>query len=118
MASCPVDYRVEDGNPRLWGNIHLRVAPGTLAYGIYGNTEIEEAFFCNYELNPDYRAAMESAGLIVSGEASDGDTRIVELPGHSFYLGTGFVPQLSSTEEKPHPLIIAFLKAAVNSVNL
>jgi CTP synthase (UTP-ammonia lyase) len=27
-------------------------------------------------------------------------------------MGTGFLPQLTSTPEKPHPLILAFVKAA------
>jgi CTP synthase (UTP-ammonia lyase) len=48
----------------------------------------------------------------VSGVSEDGGVRIVELPGLRFFLGTGFVLQLVSEERKPHPLIVAYLKAA------
>jgi CTP synthase (UTP-ammonia lyase) len=37
---------------------------------------------------------------------------IVEMPGLRFFLATGFVLQLVSEERKPHPLVVAYLKAA------
>jgi CTP synthase (UTP-ammonia lyase) len=33
------------------------------------------------------------------------------LAGHPFFVGTLFIPQLSSRPESPHPLIAAFIKA-------
>jgi CTP synthase (UTP-ammonia lyase) len=48
----------------------------------------------------------------VSGISDDGGARIVELPDHRFFIGTGFVPQLSSSPNNPHPLIAAFLNTA------
>jgi CTP synthase (UTP-ammonia lyase) len=38
---------------------------------------------------------------------------LVELPGHPFYVATLFVPQASSTPDRPHPLVTAFVRAAV-----
>ena len=35
-----------------------------------------------------------------------------ELPGHPFFVGTLFQPQLSSTGAAPHPLVRAFCSAA------
>jgi CTP synthase (UTP-ammonia lyase) len=49
----------------------------------------------------------------VSGTSADGGARIIELPDHRFFIGTGFVPQLASEPGHPHPLIVAYLKAAV-----
>jgi CTP synthase (UTP-ammonia lyase) len=37
---------------------------------------------------------------------------MVELPGHPFFIATLFVPQVLSQQEKPHPLIRAFVEAA------
>jgi CTP synthase (UTP-ammonia lyase) len=51
--------------------------------------------------------------LKVSGLSADGGARIVELPDHDFFIGTGFVPQLASKPGKPHPMILAFLNAAL-----
>jgi CTP synthase len=104
LASCPVDNR-PSGAPRLWGYT------GTLAYSIYRQPEIEEAFNCNYELNPEFREKLEASGLKVSGVSENGGARIIELPSHPFFLATGFLPQISSTEENPHPMIMAFLSA-------
>ncbi|MGD1119331.1 MAG: hypothetical protein ABR886_07575 [Dehalococcoidales bacterium] len=112
LVSCPVDNR-PDGAPRLSGKMKIKVKADSLAGSIYGKTEIEEAFHCNYELNRAYREKLEKAGLKVSGEMADGGVRIVELTDRPFYIGTGFVPQLSSEAKKPHPLIMAYLEAAL-----
>jgi CTP synthase (UTP-ammonia lyase) len=111
LASCPVENRPEN-TPRLWGKLRLRINPDTLASRIYQSSTAEEAFTCNYELNPVYRGILEDSGLKVSGISEDGGARIIELPGHRFFLATGFVPQLVSEEKKPHPLVVAYLKAA------
>jgi CTP synthase len=111
-VSCPVDNR-PDGAPKLWGKIKFSLNPGSLSYRIYGKSEVEELFTCNYELNTRFRETLENAGLRVAGETREGGIRIIELPGNRFFIGTGFLPQLSSEAGKPHPLIVAWLKAAV-----
>ena len=113
LASYPVDNR-PDGTPRLWGELEINISRDSLAHEIYGKTQVYEPFHCNYELNPDYRERLESSGIKVSGITVDGGTRIVEIPGHRFFIGTGFVPQMISTEDNPHPLITAFLRAAID----
>jgi CTP synthase (UTP-ammonia lyase) len=116
LAACPVDSRPA-GIPRLSGGLKIIVKPDSLAYRGYRLTEVEEPFNCNYELNPDYQAALEKAGLRISGVSSTGHARLVELPDHKFFLGLGFVPQMVSSFEKPHPLITAFLNAAMVTDN-
>jgi CTP synthase (UTP-ammonia lyase) len=113
LVSCPVDNRPE-GKPRLWGKLKIKVSPGTLAFRIYQQPEVKEAFNCNYELNPAFRETLESSGLRVSGVSEDGATRIVELPNQCFFIATGFQPQLTSEVTHPHPMVIAFLEAAIN----
>jgi CTP synthase (UTP-ammonia lyase) len=39
--------------------------------------------------------------------------RIVELPAHPFFVGTLFVPQVASTPERPHPVVLGFADAAI-----
>jgi CTP synthase (UTP-ammonia lyase) len=55
---------------------------------------------------------MVAHGFVVAGTDEAGDTRILELPHNKFFIATLFQPQLSSTPEKPHRLILAFLKSA------
>ncbi|WP_235949431.1 hypothetical protein [Candidatus Frankia alpina] len=42
-----------------------------------------------------------------------GDVRILELPGHPFFLATLFQPELGSDASRPHPVIRGFTEAAV-----
>jgi CTP synthase (UTP-ammonia lyase) len=104
--------------------LRVDLAPGSLAHRIYGRDQTEETYHCSYGLDPAYRAQLETAGLRVTGveaggsEAgaeSVGEARIIELPTHPFFLATLFVPQMRSTRESPHPLIVAFLRAALES---
>jgi len=39
------------------------------------------------------------------------DPEIISLKNHSFFVATGFSPQISSTREIPHPLFYTFFKA-------
>lgn len=90
----------------------VSVVDGTRAATIYGQPVIEEEFFCNYGLNPEYQQRLAAAGLSLTGFDERGEVRIVELPGRRFYLATLFLPQLASTESAPHPVVLAFLRAA------
>src|SRR3989442_12957832 len=90
----------------------VTVADGTRAATIYGQPVIEEEFFCNYGLNPDYQQRLAAAGLSLSGFDERGEVRMAELPDRRFYLATLFLPQLASTESAPHPLVVAFVGAA------
>lgn len=91
----------------------VKIMPGTRAHQVYGKEEASEQFRCNYGLNPAYREQIGSEELKVVGVDHDGQARIVELPYHRFFIATLFLPQLSSSPDTPHPLIMAYLKAAI-----
>jgi CTP synthase (UTP-ammonia lyase) len=80
----------------------------------YGATSAIEHYYCNFGLNPDRAAELKAAGLAVTGRDQDGEARIVELTGHRFFVGTLFVPQVSSAPGCPHPLVVAFVAAAAD----
>jgi len=90
----------------------IRVMPGTLAHQIYGTDEIIEEFRCKYGLNPEYRDKINKSGLKISGIDSAGEVRMIELSSHRFFVATLFLPQLSSSLDRPHCLIAAFVRAA------
>ena len=91
----------------------VRIVPGSQAHRIYGTTEATEIFACNYGLNEAFAENIRSKDLRVSGYDEDGTVRMTELPGHPFFISTLFVPQMASQVEKPHPLIVAYLQAAI-----
>ena len=73
---------------------------------------MEEEFFCNYEINPEYEYCLMEAGLSIVARGVNGEARAVESPAHRFFIASLFQPQLSSTKEKPHPVVVGFVKAA------
>ena len=93
----------------------LDLLPGTTARDAYGVDSAIERYYCNFGLHHEHLAALVAGGLVVSGADQDGEVRIVELREQPFYVATLFVPQVSSTPSHPHPLVQAFVRAALNS---
>jgi len=92
----------------------IKIISGTLAQQVYGQEEVTEEYCCNYGLNPEYQAEIGKGALKVVGVNPAGEVRIVELWGHRFFIATLFLPQLSSLPQRPHPLITAYLKEALD----
>ena len=87
---------------------------GTLAYRIYGCTDISERHRHRYEFNAKYASDFTAAGLTASGHnPQTGLTEIVELASHPFFIGSQFHPEYKSTPEKPHPLFKGFVEAGL-----
>ena len=104
------------GSMRL-GAYTAKLAEGSIAYAAYGAGTISERHRHRYEVNPDYIAKLEAAGLIFSGRSPDGHLmEIAELPQsqHPFMLGTQFHPELKARPLSPHPLFDAFVKASIH----
>lgn len=109
---CALPGRTTD-DPKLSGFERIRVLAGTRLAKITGVAELRERHFCNYEVNEEFRAQFESAGLRVAALAENGETRVVELQDHPFFLATLFQPQLTSRSSgTAHPVIVAWLRAA------
>lgn len=84
---------------------------GSQAAASYGRSTSRERYYCNFGVNPEFVPTLAASPLQITGSDAEGEVRIVELPGHPFYLGTLFIPQASSTPTHPHPLVTAFLQA-------
>ena len=91
----------------------ITLVPESRVARIYGALQAREQYYCNFGINPDKTALVKSGELEVTGSDAEGEVRVVELPKHPFFIGTLFVPQLRSSLERPHPLVTAFLRAAV-----
>jgi CTP synthase (UTP-ammonia lyase) len=92
----------------------IKIQPDSLLHKAYGREEGTEHFACNYGFNPRYRGSIEDGRLKITGVDLAGQVRVMELSEHPFYVGTLYLPQLSSTPESPHPLIVAYLRAALD----
>ena len=103
---------MKGGTMRL-GSYPCIIKENTLAYSIYGTTEIHERHRHRWEFNNKYLKQYEEAGMIASGiNPESGLVEIMELKNHPFFIGVQYHPELKSTVENPHPLFVHFVKAA------
>ena len=80
----------------------------------YGTKNISERHRHRYEFNNDYREALTSAGLTLSGLSPDGRlVETVELTDRDFYVGVQYHPEFKSRPNKAHPLFAGFISAAL-----
>ena len=101
------------GTMRL-GAYECVLQPGSLVHRIYGANQISERHRHRYEVNIHYKERLEAAGLLFSGLSPDGVLpEIVELPGHRWFVGVQFHPELKSRPFEPHPLFTSFIEAAL-----
>jgi CTP synthase len=106
------------GTMRL-GSYPAHLTRGSLAERIYRASEIRERHRHRYEVNIHYKPQLEAAGLRFSGLSPDGMLpEIVEIPGHPWFVGVQFHPELKSRPFAPHPLFASFIEAAVEQSRL
>ena len=118
-----VIYKLRElrGVEELGGTMRLgawpcKIEPDTLAYRIYGQTEISERHRHRYEFNREYEETLTAAGLRISGSTPDGTyVEMVELPDHPHFIGCQFHPEFKSKPLEPHPLFRTFVGAAYES---
>jgi len=113
-VACAVPNRSGDA-PKLSGLVpEIRLRPGSYLHSFYLKETVAEEYFCNFEVNPEFEWTAMEAGFAVVARGPEGEVRAIESPSHKFYIATLFQPQLSSTPENPHPLVLAFVQAAAD----
>lgn len=106
------------GTMRL-GAYEAALAPGSKIAEIYGSTDIFERHRHRYEVNVDYKARLEEAGLNFAGMSPDGVLpETVEYPDHPWFIGVQYHPELKSRPFEPHPLFASFIEAAIEQSRL
>jgi len=106
------EITIKGGTMRL-GAYPCDMKEGTLAYKIYGKPTVSERHRHRWEFNNKYLAEFEKAGMIASGKnPGTGLVEIVEIPGHPFFIGVQYHPELKSTVESPQPIFVHFIAAA------
>lgn len=116
----PVIYLMpeQNGVENLGGTLRLGAYPcilkkETKAFELYGTEEIQERHRHRYEVNNDYREALEGQGMVLSGLSPDKRiVEMIELREHPFFVGTQGHPELKSRPNRAHPLFRGFVKAA------
>ncbi len=102
------------GTMRL-GAYRCQLKPGSKAFEAYNTEKISERHRHRYEFNNEYLKDFEAAGLVPVGKNPEtGLVEIVEIKDHPWFVGAQFHPEYKSTVANPHPLFVAFIKAAID----
>ncbi|WOD43637.1 CTP synthase [Hwangdonia lutea] len=89
---------------------------GSKVRDIYKAETINERHRHRYEFNSNYKSQIEEAGMVATGlNPETGLVEIVEIPEHPWFVGVQYHPEYKSTVANPHPLFVAFVKAALNN---
>ena len=107
------DETAKGGTLRL-GAYPCRIAPGTKMEECYKTGLISERHRHRYEFNNEFRSELQNAGLVISGTSPDGSlVETVEVGEHPFFVGVQYHPEFKSRPNKPHPLFLGFVGAAI-----
>ena len=107
-------HQIDKGGTLRLGAYPCKIAEGTQMYRCYGTDEIAERHRHRYEFNNLYRETLAEGGLVISGTSPDGNiVETIELPQNDFYIGVQFHPEFKSRPNKPHPLFLGLIEAAL-----
>jgi CTP synthase len=114
----------QQGITEKGGTMRLGLYPcvlqtGTIARKAYNKKQVDERHRHRFEFNNNYRDLFTEKGMRFSGLSPDGRlVEIVEIADHPFMLGTQFHPEFLSRPTRPHPLFIAFVRAACQKAGI
>ena len=114
LMSDQEDVTEKGGTMRL-GIYPCKLKDGTRARTLYDNKEIiYERHRHRYEVSNELRPILEKAGLVISGTSPDGRlVEIIELKDHPYFEATQAHPEFKSRPNRPHPLFLGFIEAAL-----
>ncbi|MDY2587208.1 CTP synthase [Winogradskyella aquimaris] len=109
---------INKGGTMRLGAWDCNIAEGSIAHKVYGQTSIKERHRHRFEFNDAYKKQIEAAGMKATGLNPDtGLVEIIEIPDHNWFVGVQYHPEYKSTVANPHPLFVAFVKAALKYKN-
>lgn len=108
------DEHSDKGGTMRLGAQPCHLVDGTLARRIYGDPVVRERHRHRYEVNNNYVARLESAGLKISGWSADQElVEMIELADHPWFLACQFHPEFTSRPRGGHPLFTSYIEAAL-----
>jgi CTP synthase len=117
LMDSQLNVTTKGGTMRL-GQYPAQLRPDSRVLSIYGESKISERHRHRYEVNNEYRDLLEEKGLLMSGTSPDENlVEMIELPGHPWFVGCQFHPELKSRPTRPHPLFASFIEAAAIHTN-
>jgi len=104
----------EKGGTMRLGSHEVVIVKGTRLHEIYKTDTVHERFRHRFHLIDRYLNKMDEKGLKVSAFDSTGlIINAIEHVDHPFWIGVQFHPEFKSRPDKPHPLYLGLIRAAL-----
>jgi CTP synthase (UTP-ammonia lyase) len=91
----------------------IQLFPNTKLHAAYRRDTIKEAYHCRYGLNPQFQASLLHGAMQTAAIDDNGEVRAVEIAVHPFFVATLFQPERAVLDDKPTPIVDAFVAACV-----
>ena len=105
---------IDKGGTLRLGAYPCVIREGTTMARCYGKLNISERHRHRYEFNNSYREKLTACGLTLSGISPDDSlVETVELSDRPFFVGVQYHPEFKSRPNRPHPLFLGFIDAAI-----
>lgn len=106
---------VNKGGTMRLGRFPCHLQAGSISAALYKEPVIYERHRHRYEVNNRYREELKKHGLVFAGVSPDDRlVEMIELTNHPYFVACQFHPELKSRPDRPHPLFIGFVDAALN----
>lgn len=109
------DENVEMGGTLRLGDYKAYLHSGTRIFEVYSGSNVaSERHRHRYEVNPDFHDVLRERGLNLAGLSEDKKlVEFISLESHPYFVATQGHPELKSKLEKPAPLFLGLVKAAI-----
>ncbi|OQY08748.1 MAG: CTP synthetase [Fusobacteriia bacterium 4572_132] len=108
-----VDIDEKGGTMRL-GLYPCKLDKNSNSFNYYSEELIYERHRHRYEFNNEFKEELIVAGLKLVGTSPNGKLgEIVEIEEHPWFVGVQFHPEFKSRPNRPHPLFLGFVEAAL-----
>ncbi len=108
------DESSDKGGTMRLGAQSCHLETGSKVREIYGKEVISERHRHRYEVNNNYLAQLQAAGMRIAGWSADHSlVEMIELPAHPWFVACQFHPEFTSRPRGGHPLFTSFIEAAI-----
>ena len=98
----------------LLGDGSVDILPDSKLAKIYDKTPVTERHRSKYTFDRKYSSDMQSHNLLIGAYSkADGQVEEFEWKNHPWGIGVQFHPEFISRPANPHPLVSAFIGAAI-----
>ncbi|MCD6248530.1 MAG: CTP synthase [Hadesarchaea archaeon] len=104
----------EKGGTMRLGAHEIVVKRGSKLFDAYKKERVRERFRHRYHIIPKYARRFEGRGLTISAmDVSERIINAIEVEGDHWMVGVQFHPEFTSRPNRPNPVYVEFLRAAL-----